>query len=61
MEDDLLECDDCNQKFIIYDMKIFSDDEREECSPLVNLKCLCNDCYELSRKNRINEQRKKSY
>ena len=45
MNDNLLECDNCKNEYIIHEMKIFSE-ELETKGRIVHLNCLCNYCYE---------------
>lgn len=42
---ELITCDHCDEDFIVYEMKIFSEDDKDECSPFMEIKCLCNNCY----------------
>ena len=44
MNDEDFKCDNCKEIFTLFEVKIFS--EEEKCSPFTELHTLCNECYE---------------
>ena len=44
MNEEDFKCDNCKQRFTVFEVKIFA--EVEGCSPLTELHTLCNECYD---------------